>query len=204
MKKILLVVFVLLVFIIGCVNTTPVKKISKKISGEKATFAGGCFWCMEAAFEDLPGVVDVVSGYAGGTEEKPTYSQVAGGKTSHREAIQITYSPKKITYVELLDYYWKQIDPTDSGGQFVDRGFQYTAAIFYHNQTQKKLAEKSLSDLKKLGMFDKPIVTKILPFSTFYSAEENHQDYSKKRTVQYKIYEKGSGRPQFKKKMWGK
>ena len=204
-KKYLVLVILTGIFLIsGCLTSTEkITKMPKKTNqSEVATFAGGCFWCMEAAFEGLHGIVDVVSGYSGGKENNPTYTAVSMGKTSHKEAIQIKYDPKKITYQELLDLFWKQIDPTDDGGQFVDRGPQYRTAIFYHNQTQKQLAEKSKVALTKSSKFDKPIVTEILSFDKFYLAEEYHQDYSKKRTLAYKIYEKGSGRPQYKKKVW--
>ena len=164
---------------------------------------GGCFWCIEALFKELDGIIKIVSGYSGGKEENPSYEEVSTGKTGHKEAIQVTYDPKKVSYEELLDLFWRQIDPTDSGGQFADRGPQYLTAIFYHDETQKGLAEKSKDDLKKMGKFDKPIVTEILPYENFYVAEEYHQDYSKKRTVAYKIYEKGSGRLDYKKEMWG-
>ena len=207
--------FILLFLMVSCTNVTEeideeekmvVKEVVKENNGDEfelATFAGGCFWCMEAAFEDFEGVVNVISGYSGGKEENPSYEEVSTGKTGHKEAIQVTYDPKKVSYEELLDLFWRQIDPTDSGGQFADRGPQYLTAIFYHDETQKGLAEKSKDDLKKMGKFDKPIVTEILPYENFYVAEEYHQDYSKKRTVAYKIYEKGSGRLDYKKEMWG-
>ena len=169
---------------------------------EKATFAGGCFWCMEAAFEELEGVVDVVSGYSGGEKENPSYKEISSGTTGHKEAIQVTYNPAKVSYEELLDLFWRQIYPTDDGGQFADRGSQYLTAIFYHNNTQKKLAEKSKLELEKMEKFDKPIITEIIPFKNFYLAEEYHQDYSTKRNAAYKIYEKGSGRLDYKKETW--
>jgi peptide methionine sulfoxide reductase msrA/msrB len=169
---------------------------------EKATFAGGCFWCMEAAFEELEGVVDVVSGYSGGEKENPSYKEISSGTTGHKEVIQVTYDPKKVSYEELLNLFWRQIDPTDAGGQFADRGSQYLTAIFYHNDTQKKLAEKSKAELEKMEKFDQPIVTEIIHFKNFYLAEEYHQDYSTKRNAAYKVYEKGSGRLDYKKEMW--
>jgi len=171
---------------------------------EKATFAGGCFWCMEAAFQEKEGVVDAVSGYAGGAEENPTYEQVSSGETGHLEAVQITYDPSKISYEELLDIFWRQIDPTDEGGQFVDRGPQYKTAIFYHNRKQRKLAEQSKKQLEELKKFEKEIVTRVLPLSTFYEAEEYHQDYFKKRFLQYNLYKKTSGRENFIKETWEK
>ena len=205
MKIGLLIGLFLLIFLIGCSTEIETEKVKKMVNltGEKATFAGGCFWCMEAAFEGIEGVGKVVSGYAG-EKGNPTYAEVAAGKTKYKEAIQVFFDPKKISYEKLVDIFWKQIDPTDAGGQFVDRGPQYTTAIYYHNETQKKVALKSKQDLEKSGKFAKPIVTEILPFSYFYLAEEYHQDYSKKRTAAYKIYEVGSGRPQYKKKIWEK
>lgn len=171
---------------------------------QKATFAGGCFWCTEADFEKLPGVVRVVSGYTGGHKENPTYSEVSSGMTGHVEAVQVHYDPSKITYRELLDYFWKHIDPTDGGGQFVDRGSQYRSAIFYHDEEQKRLAEKSKEALEKSGKFGKPIVTEIIKFTKFYEAEEYHQDYYKKSSVKYNHYRYGSGRDQFLKEAWEK
>jgi peptide methionine sulfoxide reductase msrA/msrB len=169
-----------------------------------ATFAGGCFWCTEADLEKLDGVVKVVSGYTGGNEENPSYEQVSSGRTGHVEAIQIYYDPTKIAYEELLDTFWKQIDPTDSGGQFVDRGSQYRSAIFYHDEEQKRLAEKSKEDLNRSGKFNKPIVTAIVKFKKFYEAEDYHQDYSKKNPLNYQFYRFSSGRDQFLTGVWGK
>ncbi len=170
---------------------------------EKATFAGGCFWCSEAAFEGIDGVADVISGYTGGHKENPTYKEVSSGTTGHYESVEITYDPDVISYAELLDTFWRTIDPTDAAGQFVDKGSQYKTAIFYHNETQKKLAAASKEMLEKSGNFNGPIVTEILPASTFYKAEEYHQDYSKKRTLQYQIYKKGSGREKRLEELWG-
>jgi peptide methionine sulfoxide reductase msrA/msrB len=169
---------------------------------EKATFAGGCFWCMQEAFEKLDGVVDVLSGYTGGHKENPTYEEVCSGSTGHYESIQITFDPSKISYHDLLDFFWRQIDPTDAEGQFADRGSQYRTAIFYHNEEQKVMAEKSKGELEKSKRFDKPIVTKILPFARFFKAEEYHQGYAKKKMMQYGLYKKGSGREEFIKEKW--
>ena len=169
---------------------------------EKATFAGGCFWCMQPPFEKLKGVVEVVSGYTGGTGENPTYEDYA--KKGHIEAVQITYDPSIISYKQLLDVFWRQIDPTDPGGQFVDRGPQYRSAIFYHNEEQKSLAEKSKEELAKTGRFDKPIVTDTIKAATFYKAEDYHQDYYKKNPIRYKFYRSRSGRDQYLDKIWGK
>lgn len=164
---------------------------------QKATFAGGCFWCMQDAFEGLEGVINVVSGYAGGHKQNPTYEEVSSGTTGHYEAVQITFDPSRVSYSHLLDFFWGQIDPTDSGGQFADRGSQYQTAIFYHNEEQRVLAEKSKAELEKSKRFNKPIATKILPFTTFFEAEEYHQDYHRKKAVQYQLYKKGSGREKF-------
>ena len=146
-----------------------------------ATFAGGCFWCMEKPFEKLDGVISVISGYTGGTSENPTYSTYMQG--GHIEVVQITYDPEKIGYEQLLEVYWRQVNPTDSGGQFVDRGHAYTTALFYHSDAQKQLAEESKKRVDDSGVFDKKIVTPILPIQRFYKAEEYHQDYYKKKPV---------------------
>lgn len=169
----------------------------------QATFAGGCFWCMEPPFEKLDGVSKVVAGYTGGDVPNPSYEQVVRGGTGHLEAVQITYDPQKITYQELLDIYWRQIDPTDAGGSFVDRGEQYTSAIFYHDRAQKQTAEQSKAQLASSGRFDEPIVTEIRPFDVFYVAEEYHQDYFKKQTERYQSYKKGSGREEILSEIWG-
>jgi peptide methionine sulfoxide reductase msrA/msrB len=169
---------------------------------DRATFAGGCFWCMQPPFEKLDGVLQVVSGYTGGTGDKPTYEDYA--QKGHIEAVQITYDPSKISYFQLLDVLWMQIDPTDPRGQFVDRGPQYRSAIFFHNEEQKRQAEKSKEDIGKSGMFDKPIVTEIIKASAFYKAEDYHQDYYKKNPLRYKFYRYNSGRDQFLEKVWGR
>lgn len=169
----------------------------------KATFAGGCFWCMEAPFESLDGVIDVISGYSGGDEDNPSYKDVSSGETGHLEAVQVIYNPEIISYAELLDIYWKQFDPTDAGGSFYDRGPQYESAIFYHDNLQKQLAEQSRDLLNKSGIFKKPIVTRILKYKNFFAAEQYHQDYYKKNPVHYKNYRKGSGRDAFIMGVWG-
>lgn len=171
---------------------------------EKATFAGGCFWCMEHPFDKLDGVLKVVSGYTGGYKDNPTYKEVSAGLTGHLEAIQIVYDPDRISYSTLLDVFWKQIDPTDPGGQFVDRGLQYRSAIFYHNDEQKRLAEMSKAELNRSGKYKKPIVTEILKAAKFYVAEDYHQDFYKQCPLKYGSYRQGSGRDQFLKQMWGK
>ncbi|MFO7931667.1 MAG: peptide-methionine (R)-S-oxide reductase MsrB [Thermodesulfobacteriota bacterium] len=168
-----------------------------------ATFAGGCFWCMEPPFEKLEGVISVTSGYAGGSEENPSYEEVASGQTGHVEAVQIEYDPETISYDRLLEVYWQQIDPTDAGGSFVDRGRQYTSVIFYHNEVQKKHAQQSRLAVSESGLFEKPIVTEIRPFTTFYTAEQYHQDYYKEKPLRYKFYRYNSGRDGFIEKHWG-
>ena len=165
---------------------------------EVATFAGGCFWCMDAAFEDIPGVFEVITGYTGGHTKNPTYEEVSAGGTGHAEAIQVTYDPAKVTYSQLLDVFWKQVDPTDRGGQMVDRGSQYRTVIFYHTEEQKQLAEQSKKVLKESGRFHRPIVTEITKATEFYPAEEYHQHYFKKNPLGY-----NSGRDNYLKKLWG-
>jgi len=170
---------------------------------EKATFAGGCFWCMEPPFEKLDGVFEVVSGYSGGPEENPTYQQVSAGRTGHREVVQVVYDPSRVSYGELLNVFWRQIDPTDSGGQFADRGNQYETAIYYHDDEQKRQAEQSRDELAQSGRFDRPIVTEIVAAGPFYPAEDYHQDYYKKNPTHYKQYRRGSGRESYLEKTWG-
>lgn len=164
---------------------------------ELATFAGGCFWCMEPPFEKLTGVIEVNAGYTGGTKENPTYEEVCSGRTGHFEAVQVKFDPSKINYDKLLEVFWEQIDPTDDGGQFADRGSQYKTAIFYHNEEQKKIAEKSRDALGKSGKYDRPIATAIKMAGKFYNAEDYHQDYYKKCPLKYKAYKQGSGRESF-------
>lgn len=171
---------------------------------ETATFAGGCFWCMVEPFDERPGIEKVISGYTGGTVENPTYKQVCSNTTGHVEAVQITFDPAIVSYQELVELFWQQIDPTDAGGQFHDRGDSYKTAIFYNNDNQKKIAETSKQELEDSKKFNKPIVTKIIPAKPFYPAEEEHQYYYKKNQFHYKTYKKGSGREQFIKDNWKK
>lgn len=168
-----------------------------------ATFAGGCFWCMVKPFDELPGIKQVVSGYTGGTKENPTYEEVCSETTGHYEAVQITYEPNIFPYEKLLQLFWQQIDPTDAGGQFYDRGQSYETAIFYHDEEQRQLAEKSKKELQEKGLFHLPIATKIIPAQNFYPAEEYHQHYYKKNSIRYEAYRKGSGREAFLKSHWG-
>ncbi len=169
-----------------------------------ATLAGGCFWCLASDFENVPGIKEIVSGYTGGQKQNPTYEEVSSGKTGHYEAIQVHYDPLEISYEQILGIFWRHIDPTDPDGQFADRGSQYRTAIFYHDEEQKRVAEKSKEELEKSGKFNKPLVTSLLKFSRFYEAEFYHQDYHKKNPVQYKLYRLGSGRDQFLDKTWRK
>ncbi|WP_028572998.1 peptide-methionine (R)-S-oxide reductase MsrB [Desulfonatronum lacustre] len=168
-----------------------------------ATFAGGCFWCVEEAFEKVPGVVEAVSGYSGGEEKNPTYKEVAGGRTGHTEVVQVYYDPTVITYEGLLQALWRTANPTDAEGQYVDRGRQYRPAIFYHDQEQKLAAEASVKALEESGRYAAPVVIEIVPFKVFYEAEEYHQDYSKKNPLRYKYYTFNSGRYQFIESVWG-
>jgi len=167
---------------------------------EKALFAGGCFWCMEGPFEELDGVESVISGYAGGTSENPTYQNY--GRGGHIEVVQISYDPEIVSYETLLDTFWRQIDPTDAGGQFVDRGHEYSSAIFYYDKRQKQLAGESKKNLAKSGIFQGEIVTPIIAATPFWPAEEYHQDYYKKNPLRYKYYRSGSGRDQFLERHW--
>lgn len=168
-----------------------------------ATFAGGCFWCTESDFEKLTGVVKVISGYTGGTLENPTYEQVSSGTTRHLESVEVHFDPKRISYNQLLSAFWKMVNPTDAGGQFVDRGNQYTTAIFTHNPEQRAEAESSRQALMDSGRYDKPIVTPIIDAGPFYPAEEYHQNYYKRNPLRYHFYRWNSGRDQYLKKIWG-
>lgn len=169
----------------------------------KATFAGGCFWCMEPPFDHLTGVVSVVSGYTGGQKLNPTYQEVSSGGTGHAEAVEIVYDPAKISYSRLLDVFWRNIDPLDAAGQFCDKGQQYRSAIFYHDDEQKRLAEASKLALAQSGRFKQPIVTTIVPATTFYLAEDYHQHYSQKNPARYKFYRYSCGRDQRLEELWG-
>ena len=170
-----------------------------------ATFAGGCFWCIETAFEGLPGVEAVVSGYTGGPQKNPTYDQVSAGATGHAEAVQVTYDPRRISYAQLLDVFWHNIDPTQSGGQFCDRGNQYRSAIFYKDANEKRLAEASRRALETTKQrFKEPIVTQIVPAGPFWPAEAYHQDFYRKDPIRYESYRLGCGRDRRLVELWGK
>ncbi len=192
-------------FLVLSVLTVTGQKVfamEDNVTYEKATFAGGCFWCMEHPFEKIDGVLSVVSGYAGGHLENPTYEAVSSGRSGHLEVVQITYDPDTVSYDTLVKVFWQQIDPTDKGGSFVDRGEQYGSAIFYHNDRQKKAALAAKAALEASGLFNDPVVTQIRPMETFYPAEDYHQDYYKKNPLRYKYYRAGSGRDRFLEKNW--
>lgn len=178
----------------------PVDSLVGEMKRERAIFAGGCFWCMEAAFEHVEGVLLVRSGYTGGASTDPTYETYADG--GHVEAVEVVYDPSKVSYEKLLSVFWRQIDPTDPNGQFADRGRQYSAAVFYISEEQRRLAENSKKDLEASGRFDKPIVTPILPAGPFYLAEAYHQDFYKKHPSRYRFYRSRSGRDAFLNKTW--
>ena len=170
---------------------------------EKATFAGGCFWCMEAPFDKLPGVVSVTAGYTGGQVKNPTYEEVSAGGTGHAEAVQIVFDPSKTSYSRLLDIYWRNIDPTVSDRQFCDVGSQYRSAIFYHSEEQRRAAMQSKAALERNKPFKGAILTEITPAGVFYAAEEYHQHYYKKNPLRYKYYRSGCGRDRRLKELWG-
>lgn len=176
--------------------------MNDNMNTQLATLAGGCFWCMVAPFEERPGVLQVISGYTGGTVKNPSYREVCYGKTGHYEAVQITFDPDAVSYHDLLEIFWRQIDPTDAGGQFHDRGVSYQTAIFYHNEEQKRAAEISREELESSGRFHQPIATRILPAQAFYPAEDYHQDYHHKEPAHYNRYRQASGRDRFIKQHW--
>jgi len=170
---------------------------------EKATFAGGCFWCMEPPFDKLAGVVSTTSGYTGGTKVDPTYEEVSSGRTGHAEAVEVLYDPKKVSYEKLLDTFWHNIDPTVRDRQFCDVGMQYRTAIFVHSEEQRRIAERSRAELQKIKPFRQDIVTPIVPAGAFYPAEAYHQDFYKKNPIRYKFYRDGCGRDARLKELWG-
>jgi methionine-S-sulfoxide reductase len=188
--------------IVGGTVTSSYGQNSSPAETRTAVFAGGCFWCIQPAFDKAKGVIKTVVGYCGGTEPNPTYDLVSSEKTGYRESIQITYDPAKISYDQLLDIYWRQIDPTQADGQFTDIGPSYRAAIFYGNNDEKKIAETSKEKLVRSGKFNKPIVTEILPSMKFYPAEAYHQKYYQQNPEHFEAFEQGSGRVSFKKKAW--
>ena len=188
--------------IVGGTVTSSYGQNSSPAETRTAVFAGGCFWCIQPAFDKAKGVIKTVVGYCGGTEPNPTYDLVSSEKTGYHESIQITYDPAKISYDQLLDIYWRQIDPTQADGQFTDIGPSYRAAIFYGNNDEKKIAEASKEKLVRSGKFNKPIVTEILPVMKFYPAEAYHQKYYQQNPEHFEAFEEGSGRVSFKKKAW--
>lgn len=197
---------VLVFFLSGCGQSADAVTgggLRAEAGQAEATFAGGCFWCTESDFEKLGGVLAAQSGYSGGTVVNPTYEQVSAGETGHIEAVRVIYDPKKVSYAQLLEYFWRTIDPTDAGGQFCDRGSQYRAAIFAHDDKQRSTAEESRQRLMVSGALKKPVVTEILPAAPFYPAEEYHQDYYKKNTLRYKYYRSSCGREKRLKQLWG-
>jgi peptide-methionine (S)-S-oxide reductase len=189
-------------FLLNGVQTVQAQTAQRNGPEAKATFAGGCFWCMEPPFDELDGVISTTSGYTGGMKTDPTYEEVSAGKTGHAEAVEVRYDPGKITYARLLDVFWRNIDPTVKNKQFCDEGSQYRSAIFYHDEEQKRLAEGSKKALMASGRF-KEIFTQILPASVFYPAEEYHQDYYRKNPLRYKFYRYSCGRDQRLKELWG-
>jgi peptide methionine sulfoxide reductase msrA/msrB len=194
----ILTVLVFLPAVLAAQGSVPASQTRSVILG------GGCFWCMEPPFEKLEGVMEVTAGYSGGDEKNPTYEQVSSGRTSHIESVKVVYDPEKISFSELLDTFWRYIDPTDDGGQFADRGNHYKTAIFYANEVEKAEAERSRKALDESKVFSRPVVTAILPAKEFYPAEEYHQDYYKKNIAHYEAYRVGSGRAGFLEKTWKK
>lgn len=181
-----------------------VKKADAPVTQAKATFAGGCFWCMEPPYDKLPGVVSTTSGYMGGKTRNPTYEQVSSGETGHTEVVQVIYDPKKVSYDKLLEVFWRNVDPTQRDGQFCDHGSQYRTVIFFHDDEQKRAAETSKAVLLKKKPFPGGIVTEITSATEFYPAEDYHQDYYRKNPVRYKFYRSGCGRDARLKELWGK
>ena len=170
---------------------------------QEALFAGGCFWCMEEAFEQVPGVTEVISGFSGGDEENPSYKEVVGGATGHYETVLVRYDEQRVNYVRLLQIFWRNIDPLDEGGQFCDRGSSYRAAVFYLNEEQKKQAQKSKGDIIRQYAFSAPVVTPLIPAGSFYPATEDHQDYARRNPIRYKYYKYSCRRPQRLNELWG-
>jgi peptide-methionine (S)-S-oxide reductase len=206
LKNILLLIAIALLMTTGLIAAGEPARSTPPSSGhlQAATFAGGCFWCMEHPFDELPGVVSVTSGYTGGHTKNPTYEEVSAGGTGHAESVQVVYDPSKISYQQLLERYWHNIDPTVKDRQFCDVGHQYRSAIFYHNEEQHRLAVASKQALAKSKPFKEPILTEIVPAGPFYPAEEYHQHYYKKNPVRYHYYRLTCGRDQRLKELWGK
>ena len=205
MRKLLgLIILGCAVLIMETFVTMPQRNLATAGSQEaKATFAGGCFWCMEEAFEKVDGVLTVISGYTGGQVDNPNYEQVSAGGTGHAEAIEVTYDPKKVTYQQLLEVFWRNVDPTTPNAQFCDHGSQYRTAIFYHDETQKQLIDESEKTVESSKTFPEPIVTEVSPATSFYPAEEYHQDFYTKNPIRYKFYKWNCGRAQRLEQLWG-
>ena len=182
----------------------PLADTPAATSSTKAYFAGGCFWCMEEAFEKVEGVISVVSGYMGGTVANPSYEEVSAGRTGHAESVEVIYDPTKVTYQKLLDAFWHNVDPLTPNAQFCDHGSQYRSAIFYSTEEEKRLAEESKAAIEQAKKFPAPIVTQLVPAATFYPAEDYHQDYYKKNPLRYKYYKYGCGRAARLEALWGK
>jgi methionine-S-sulfoxide reductase len=193
--------FLVICLLAWCLPRQSSAETPTQVETRKVVLAGGCFWCIQPSFDKAPGVINTVVGYSGGTEPNPTYELVTSERTKYREALEITYDPSKITFEQLLDIYWKQIDPTQANGQFTDIGPSYRAAIFVGNEQEKRIAEASKAKLAGSGLFDKPIVTEILPAMKFYPAEDYHQKYYRTNTEHFEAFEEGSGRNRFHKKM---
>ncbi|HZI08242.1 MAG TPA: peptide-methionine (S)-S-oxide reductase MsrA [Archangium sp.] len=203
-RLVLLAVAAALVLGIAAIAAEPSSEAPKKEGAlATATFAGGCFWCMEPPFDKLPGVVSTTSGYIGGTKENPTYKEVSAGGTGHAEAVQVVYDPGKVSYAQLLEVFWHNVDPLTANGQFCDKGNQYRSAIFFHDAEQQRLAEESKRQLEASGRFKQPIVTQLVPATAFYPAEEYHQDYYKKNPLRYRYYRHGCGRDARLEAVWG-
>ncbi|OGW25004.1 MAG: peptide-methionine (S)-S-oxide reductase [Nitrospirae bacterium GWC2_42_7] len=194
------IIFSVIVLSVMLISTTTVISVANY---EKATFAGGCFWCMEHPFDEIPGVISVTSGYTGGHKKNPDYETVSAGGTGHAEAVQIVYDPAKVAYEKLLKVFWHNIDPTTKDRQFCDSGNQYRSSIFYHNEEQHKLALNSKTELEKNKTFKEPVVTEIVQATEFYRAEEYHQQYYKKNPIRYKFYRTTCGRDKRLKQLWG-
>lgn len=195
---------VIFFFVVGGTAISSLGSTGQAAEQAKAYFAGGCFWCMEEAFEAVEGVVSVASGYMGGTVANPTYAQVSGGGTGHAEAVEVMYDPKKVSYRELLDVFWRNIDPLTPNAQFCDHGTQYRSAVFYGTDDEKRLAEESRSAIERSKKFSQPIVTELVKASTFYQAENAHQDYYKRNSIRYKYYKFNCGRAKRLEALWGK
>ena len=200
-RPVLIAISLLICAILTSGPSSPAQGIS---ASAKAYFAGGCFWCMEEAFEKVDGVTAVVSGYMGGTVADPTYEEVSAGRTGHAESVEVTYDPTKVTYQKLLDAFWHNVDPLTPNAQFCDHGSQYRSAVFYSSNEEKRQAEESKAAIEQSKKFPSPIVTQLVPSSTFYPAEDHHQDYYKKNPLRYKYYKYGCGRAQRLEALWGK